>query len=264
MPVLHQILAVDQGIEADTKGALDNVKHIMALAGSKQDPMTGLSRTHKSRDPERWPDQPAETHRVQVTMTDLLANAQAALIRMFDVKFTRAAGNAQASASIILDGETILADVPVDYLLFLQGQLSSLITNVIDHIPVRSQAEEWHDQSADSNLPRGVWASAPRETESTTMDKKVLEIAKPQVIDGQPFPGQYQPYDTNMVTGKKTVVQYSGQLSVQDVQDMRQRAVDMLVAVRYAREKANMLEVDDQKAGALILGHIFGGLAARS
>lgn len=256
---LHQILAVDRGIEADTNRALDEARRILAVGG-KQDPLTGLSNTYESRDPERWPAAAAETRRVQVTTADLLASSVAALIRLFDVKLTREAGNAEAAADIIVDGEVILENVPAGYLLFLEGRVSSLITTLIDHLPVRDPAQEWHGQETDSNLPRGVYATDPRRTPTTTRDKKVQVISEPKVIDGHPFPGSYAPYDANVVTGTRTAVSYSGQLSVKDVQDLRERAARMLIAIRYAREQANTLEVHNRHAGAVILGRIFGDL----
>lgn len=254
---LHQILAVDRGIEADAKRDLDEVRRVMAVGG-KQDPLTGLSRTHKSRNPERWPDLPPETRRVQVTMADLLDGAQKALIRLFDVKYTREAGNAEAAADIVLDGEVILAGVPVNYLMFLEGQLASLIATLIDRIPVRNPAEDWHDQATDPNLPRGVWASAPRETPSTT--RETTSVTGYEATEHQP--AQIRWIETDVNTGRWNLVSYSGQLSVQDVQELRRRASRMLIAVRYAREQANMLEVENKKAGKVILGRIFGDLVS--
>lgn len=246
---------MDRGIEADTKRDLDEIRRIMAVGG-KQDPLTGLSRTHKSRDPERWPDQPPETRRVQVTMADLLATASKALARLFDIKYTREAGNVRAAADVVVGGETILEKVPAQYLLFLEAQLTSLITTLIDRIPVRDPAEDWHDQANDPNLPRGVWASAPRQTPSTT--RETTAIVGYEATEHQP--AQIKWVDTDITTGMRTLVSYSGQLSVQDVQEMRERAVRVLSAVRYAREKANMLEVENQKAGAVVLSLIFGDL----
>jgi hypothetical protein len=256
---LHQVVATDQGIAADTKGVLDRVRGVLAVGG-KQDPMTGLSRTHISRDAQRWPDEPPQNRRVQVTTAGLLADAVTALTRLLDVKLTREAGNAEAKADIVLDGEVLLADVPVGFLMFLEGQLTSLITTLIDKLPVRNPAQEWHGQETDPNLPRGVYATEPRLTPSTTKDKLVQVIAEPRVIDGHAFAGQYLPYEGDVVTGTITTIDYSGQLSVRDVQDLRERAAAVLIAVRYAREQANMLEVQPRQAGAIVLRAVFGGL----
>jgi hypothetical protein len=256
---LHQILAVDNGIEADTKRVLAQAQQIMAVGG-KQDPLTGLRRTHKSRNTEKWPDLPEESRLVQVTVPDLLGQVRKAMTALLDIKYTREAGNALASADVVVDGEPILTAVPVGMLICLENQLLSFITTVIDKIPVRDPAEEWHDQTTDPNLPRGVWASAPRNSPSTTRDRLVQVVAEPRVIDGQPFAGQYVPYEADVNTGTKTLISYSGQLSVQDVQELHERAAEVLIAVRFARQQANMLEVESKHAGAVILGLILGNL----
>jgi hypothetical protein len=252
---LHQILAVDRGVEADEKRITEEVRRVFTIGGDR-DPLTGLSRTHQSRNPEKWPDLPPETRRVQVTAADLLSQVYAAMTRLYDVKYTREAGNARAAADLIVDGETLLTGVPAGYLLFLEGRILSLINTLIDPMPVRNPAEDWHDQATDPNLPRGVWASEPRLTPSTTMEPTPL--VGYDATEHQP--AQIRWLDANVNTGTRTTVSYSGQLSVQDVQAMRERATKILTAVRYAREKANMLEVENQQAGAVILGRIFGDL----
>jgi len=62
---LQQIVAVQRGVEADTKTALDEVKRILAVGGD-QDPLTGPIRIHEPRgdDDVKQPDQ---RRRVQIT-----------------------------------------------------------------------------------------------------------------------------------------------------------------------------------------------------
>lgn len=259
---LHQIIAVDRSVEEDAKRVLAEAGRIFTVGG-KQDPLTGLLRTYKSNDTEKWPEAPAESRRVQFTTADLLAGVQTALTRLYDIKLTREAGNAAARANVTVDGEDLLEDMPVGFLMALEGQLATLIKDVIDKLPVRDPAEEWHGQETDENLPRGWFATAPRETPTTTRAPQVQILWEPnpeQIAAGYTQPAQVRPYETDVITGKKTLIQYSGQLSRRDVQELRDRASRVLTAVRYAREKANMLEVTDQPAGAKILGYILGDL----
>lgn len=251
---LHQVIAIDRGIEADAKRQLEEIKRILAIGG-KQDPLTGITRTHTSLNPERWPDQPEETRRVQVTVADLLAMARKSMIRLFDIKYTREAGNCVATADVRLDGEVILADVPLPYLLFLEARTLELIA-LIDRLPVLDPAEDWHDHEQDPNLPRGWWASAPRETLSTTRapEVQILYKATPE------HPAQVRPYETDVTTGRWRQVKFSGQLPMRAREDLRDRAVKILEAIREAREQANTLQVDDRQAGDIVLGYILGDL----
>jgi hypothetical protein len=251
---LHQVIAVERGVEADAKRGVGEIQRVLAVGGDS-DPLTGLSRTHRSLDPEHYPVQPAENRKVQLTTADLLASAAKALTRLYDLKLTREAGNALAAADVTVDGTVLLENVPIGYLLFLEGKLSELVSGLIDRLPVLDPAEEWHDHTADPALRRGVWASAPRETTSRTRvpQVQVLYDATPE------HPAQVRPYETDLITGYWTLVKYSGQLPAHVVQEIRERAVKVLEAVRAAREQANTLEVANREAGAVILGHIFGG-----
>lgn len=254
---LHQVIAVERSAEADAKRALGEAARILAVGGDS-DPLTGLSRTHRSLDPEQHPVLPPENRKVQAVTADLLASVQKAQARIFDVKLTRETGNAAARADVVVDGETILADVPPAYLLFLESRLAELIPGLIDKLPSLDPAEEWHDHTVDPVLRRGVWASAARETKSTTKLPQVQVLSPAQVIDGHAFEPKVQSYTTDQVTGYWTLVRYSGQLPAYVIQEIRERAVKLLEAVRVARERANTIEVENRKAGQVILGYVFG------
>ena len=255
---LHQVIAVERGVEADSKRSIAEIQRVLSVGGDG-DPLTGLNRTHRPRG-EDDPQLPAETRKVQFTVADLLASAQKALTRLYDLKLTREAGNAAARADVIVDGEVLLADVPLGYLLFLEGRIAELISGLADKLPVLDPAEDWHDSRTDASLPRGVWASAPRETTSKTrkVQVQVLYDATPE------HPAQVRPYETDLVTGYWTLIKFSGQLPARTVQEIRERAVKVLEAVRSARELANTLEVANREAGQVILGHIFGDAVTSS
>lgn len=248
---LHQIIAVERGVVADTEKRMAQVRHVLAVGGDK-DPLTGISRTYESRQGDEGDRLPPESRKVQVTVAELLEMARDQLTRLFDLKFTREFANCSARADIKVDGATLVEDVPAGYLLFLEAQLTQLIAQTIDKLPSLSTAEDWRNE--DPALPDGVWKSASRQTERT---KKVPQV---QVLyDATPeHPAQVRPYETDTIEGYWTVVKFSGQLPVRDVQAMRARAVKLLEAVRFAREHANSLEVTDRTAGEAVLGYVLG------
>jgi hypothetical protein len=246
---LHQIIAIERGVASDAQRRLGEITHVMSVGG-QQDPLTGISRTYRPRDADgvQLPD---EFRKVQITAETLLAGVQDSLVRLFDLKFTREYANCSARADVVVGGTTLLTDVPAGYLLFLENQLSDLITRVIDKIPVLDPAEEW---STDKALPRGVRKTPPRETTRSEIARQVqvLYEATPE------HPAQVTPYETQQVVGYWSQVKMSGQLPVSDVQAMRDRATTVLEAVKFAREAANTMEVTDRAAGAAVLGYIFG------
>src|SRR3712207_3448312 len=66
----------------------------------------------------------------------------ASLTRLFDVTATKDWANCTARADVRVEGRTILADIPVNYLLFLEKQLTDLHT-FEKKLPVLDAAESW-------------------------------------------------------------------------------------------------------------------------
>lgn len=251
---LHQIIPVERGVVAESARQLSEVQRILAIGGDR-DPLTGIVRTYRPRD-EGGVQLPDESRKVQITVPELLATVRGTLVRLFDLKFTREFANCSARANVAVAGETLLTDVPAGYLLFLENQLSDLITKLIDRLPVLDAAEEWN--GTDPALAAGVWASAPRETTRSEQVPRVQVLSPNQVIDGKAFEGKFQPYMTQEVVGYWTQVKQSGQLPPRAVQAIRARAVALLEAVKVAREAANSLEIIDREAGNAVLGYVFG------
>jgi hypothetical protein len=251
---LHQIIPVERGVVAESLKRLGEVQHILSIGGDR-DPLTGIVRTYRPRE-DGGVQLPDESRKVQTTVPELLATLQATMVRLFDLKFIREYANCSARANVVVNGETLLTDVPAGYLLFLENQISDLITKLIDRLPVLDAAEEWND--TDPALPTGVWASVPRETTRSEQVPRVQVLVPNQVIDGKAFEGKFQPYMTQEVVGYWTQVKQSGQLPPRVVQAIRARAVALLEAVKVAREAANSLEIVDREAGNAVLGFIFG------
>lgn len=248
---LHQLIAVQRGIDEETAKTLGAVKHLLAIGGD-QDPLTGLSRVYRpvTEDGDQLPPQ---ARRVQITAAELLTRVNESLTKMFNVKFSREEGNCNAKADVKVDGDTLLTDVPVGYLMFLEAQLTKIV-ELIDDIPTLNPADDWSDSAP--GLRDGVWQSAER---TTAVPKRVPQV---QVLYDatKEHPAQVRPYETEVTVGWWTTVKYSGQMDPKRQQEMRARAIKVQEAVRKAREQANRLETTNRDAAPL-LAYIFGGQA---
>lgn len=253
---LHQLIAVQTGVDEEVAKTLGSVRHLLTIEGD-QDPKTGLSRTYENK-VEGGDELPEQSRRVQITAAELVERAHTALERLFNLKFTREEGNCNARADVTVDGTTLLSDVPVGYLMFLEAQVKQIV-GMIDMIPTLNPAEEWTDTAV--GLREGLWQSRPRKTAVPRRVPQVQILSPAQVIDGQKFEPQVRPYETEVTVGWWTTVKYSGQMDPKVQQDMRARAVKVQEAVRKAREQANRLEVTDRKATPL-LDYIFTGPVA--
>jgi len=248
---LHHIVVIERGVEADTERVLDQHKRLFALGGAA-DPMKGLVRTYQPTREGGVPH-PAESKKVQVKASEVIPAIKAALTVLFNVKYTREYGNTQARADLVVDGQTLLTDVPTTYFLFLEDRLRKLRADLIARLPVLDPAEEWHWDPA-----RGIWATEPKVTESTAKVPQVQVLHPPT----REHPAQVRAYDTDEKVGEWTNVKLSGQLPADDVQAMYDRCSMLIHAVKQAREQANMAEVQDRDATP-VLDYLFGSTAAR-
>ena len=242
MPKLNQIIAVEKGTKSRTQRDLTDAYHRL----QKPALLTGISRTYQPNDDE-GEILPPESTRVQVRAEDVLREAGAALSRLFDVVATKDWANCEARADVVVDGQAVLTDVPVTYLLFLEKQLTDLQT-LIGKLPTLDAAETWtFDESAD------VWRT---EQVRTTRTKKVPR-AHVLYEATDKHPAQVETYTEDIVVGTWTKVGFSGAMPARRVNELRERVDKLMAAVKYAREEANGIEVADRRVGDAVFRYLF-------
>jgi len=240
---LNQIIALEKGVKsrsyADFTAAHQQLQKAALLAG--------ISRTYKPKDDE-GEQLPPESTRVQLRATEVVDQVKASLTRLFDVTLTKDTGNGVAKASVVVDGVTIAADVPVTYLLFLEKQLNDLMT-FVTKLPVLDAAETWsYDEATDA------YATAPTQT---TRSKKVpRNHVKAEATEKHP--AQVEMYFEDVLVGYWTTVKYSGALPQARVNELKARVVKLSEAVKVAREQANSSTVQDVEIGDRIFSYLFG------
>ena len=67
---------------------------------------------------------------MQQRADDLLRQAREKWAELWNLVYTQDVGNQQARADVVVDGQTVLANVPVTFLLFLDKQVNDLETFV--------------------------------------------------------------------------------------------------------------------------------------
>jgi hypothetical protein len=244
MAKLNQIIAVEAGIKTRAFQELTEAHHAL----QKPTLLSGISRTYQPRD-EEGETLPSEATRVQVKAEEIIRETATILTRLFDVTATKEWGNTQAHADVVVDGRVLLAQVPVPYLLFLEKQLVDLHT-FVKKLPVLDAAESWRrDESAD------VWATDPVQTVRT---KKVpRNHVKAEATDKHP--AQVELYYEDVTVGYWRTVKFSGALPASQINAMLQRVEALQQAVKFAREEANSLEVENRKIGEKVFDYLFKG-----
>ena len=239
---LSQIIAIEKGVKSKSYAELTQAHHDV----QKQPLLTGLSRTYQPKD-EDGEQLPPESTRVQVKAEDVLRQIATGLTRLFDVTATKDWANCVARADVVVEGTTLLRDVPVSYLLFLEKQLTDLHT-FIKKLPKLDAAESWtFNESAD------CWSTDPVRTIRT---KKVpRNHVKAEATDKHP--AQVEVYYEDVAIGYWTQTKFSGALPAQRVNELVERVEKLSQAVKFAREEANTFEVTDQRVGDAVFGYLF-------
>ncbi len=208
MTKLNQIIAVEKGVKSKS------LQDITAAHHKVQKPalLAGISRTYQPKD-EEGEQLPPESARVQIKAEEALREMSASLTRLFDVTATKDWANCSARADVVVDGRTIVTEVPVSYLLFLEKQLTDLHT-FVKKLPVLDASESWSlDPSTD------LWKTDPVRTIRT---KKVpRNHVKAEATDKHP--AQVDVYYEDVPIGYWTTVKFSGALPARRVNELLER-----------------------------------------
>jgi len=242
MAKLNQVIALEKGTKSRAMVDLTDAHHSL----QKVTMLAGIARTYRPRD-EEGEQYPPESTRVQLKAEAVIRKTSETLTKLFDVVAIKDWANCQAKANVVIDGQTLLFDVPATYLLFLEKQLVDLHT-FIKKLPVLDPSETWaFDQSAD------VWATEPV---MTTKTKKVpRNHIKAEATDKHP--AQVDVYYEDITVGHWRTVKFSGALPAHRVNELLSRVIKLQEAVKVAREEANAIEVRDVKVGESVLGYLF-------
>lgn len=239
---IHQLIAILQSV----KNKSGKEKTAIYQLAQKTELFKGLSRTYEPRQEEGYV-YPPESKSVQKQATELMQQFQTACTELFDLCATQEKSNTKAKASVTVDGQVILTDVPVGTLLFLEKQLADVRT-FIGKLPVLEIDQEW---IYDSN--RGCYATPPKQT------AKTKKISKPVVLyeATKEHPAQVKEVSEDIIEGTWSLINFSGALPQDQITEMLRRVDKLLKAVVIAREEANSAAIEEQQIAQPIFNYLF-------
>lgn len=241
MTKLNQIVAVRQGVQSRVHTNITALHH-NALKPAQ---MAGLSRTYQPKD-EMGDQQPSESTRVQIRTTELVAAFAKYVTELLDVTATLDYGNTHAKGDVVVDGVTLLSDVPVTYLMFLEKQLTDVGT-FFKKLQTLDPSENWTWDHLNEH-----WRTDPVQRNST---KKVPKNhVKAPATDKHP--AQVEIFTEDVVVGTWTTVKFSGAIPERDRAAMVERVHKLQDAVKRAREQANSRDVEQQKVGEVLFEYL--------
>lgn len=242
MTKLNQIIAIEKGVKASAAQELTEAYHV----AQKPQLWNGIARSYHPKD-EDGDTLPPESTRVQVSGDDLLASVSKGLARLFDVTATKDATNAVAKATVYVDQQPLIEDVPVTYLLFVEKKLTDLHT-FVSKLPVLDAADSW-----EYNEAANAYATPPTETVRTKKIPKnhVKAEATPQ------HPAQVEVYTEDVKVGTWSTIKYSGALPARRQAEILKRIEKLQQAVHFAQQEGNGTDVVDVEVGNKVFDYLF-------
>jgi hypothetical protein len=110
---LNQLIAVLQSVKANANKGKTEVSQL----SQKSTLFQGLSRTYQPREEDGFV-YPPESQKLTLKADDLIEKFVQFCSEFLDLAATQDYANTEAKASVTVDGQTIIADVPVSYLCY--------------------------------------------------------------------------------------------------------------------------------------------------
>lgn len=243
MPQLNQIIAIEKGVKSRTYSEISDLHK----RSQKASPYQGFTKKFRKKD-EDGEDYPPENKKVMLVASDILKTLAKTHTELFDVTATKDWANCEAKADVVVDGNTLIEDAPVTYLLFLEKQVTDIRT-FIDKLPTLDENEDW---TADPNS--NLFKTGKQTTHKTK------KVQRPVVLYDatEHHPAQTELITEDVIVGWWDTVKMSGAIPVPKKQELLEKVDRLLKAVKYAREKANSMEIDNRQVGGAVFGYLFG------
>lgn len=195
---------------------------------------------------------PAEHKPVQILVRTLLPEVTGEYGKYIDLDMQIEIANARAKGHVIIDGETILQDVPVTALMLLEKRLKALQAH-LEALPTQDPAVRW------------VWDSSHKAYAGpmeTTLSKRTVKSFVTVAPATEHHPEQVRDVEKEEVMGIWEKTLYTGLLDPKERNEILHRLKVLIEAVAEARIRANDIEVIPSKLGTELMAHLLKNIPA--
>jgi len=224
---LNQIIAVEKGVKSRAISKFSDLYHVL----QKPEQFTGFSKKYQSKDEEGEKLNP-ERKKVQFTVPDIIDSGYSVISDLINLTYRKDIANMKATANVVVDGDIVVANAPVTFLLFLEKQLVDVET-FIETLPVLDPTEEWEfDEEAQ------FYKTEPIVTNRTKKVPKVVVLYNAT----DKHPAQTELLQEDVIVGEWENIKHSGAIPKHKQEELLQRVRKLMIAVKNAREEANEYE----------------------
>lgn len=254
MAKLHEVLAIEQGLQAAAK----KINEETVRTFDKKDEHfveTVRTVTHFAEEDQKLDT--SESKAMVTTVFDKLLYTVGPNVRALDAYLQKEATNQKAVADITVDDKVLAAGVPATVLLRLKTRLADLRA-VYEKIPTLAPGPTW-DVDHDRRKAGGVYRSENPDVTFRTR-KTVKPIIMAPATDHHP--AQVQAVSEDVPVAKITTQHWSGMITSAQKSDLLGRIDRLLRAVKRARQRANSTEVEKRQIGKVLFDFIHADIVA--
>lgn len=236
MPKIHELIPV----EADRSAAATAmIEEATTTFTKKADHFSGIIKKVTMFDEARQGENTTDYKELVETVDGKLEHVWDILRPAIDVQLTKENSNTSplARADVIVNGVTILSDVPATALLALEKRLN-VLRQLYTTIPTLNPALPWEPDTNAAHV--GVMRTKyPQESLKTEKVMKVLTLAPAT----DKHPAQVEKYSMDENVAKVSTEYTSGLVSPATKAAWLKRITQLSTAVKEARQRANMADV---------------------
>jgi hypothetical protein len=245
MAKLHEILAVEGDLEATAKKIINEA---ISTFSKKAEHFIEMQRDLKMFNDDRSNENTSERKEMVTTVNDKLGYVKTSVSRYFDAFATKEATNQTAKANLVVNGETLLANVPATVLLGLESKLKHL-RSMYEAIPTLQPGIKWEKETTRENVYSQVKPEQKFKTEKTLKYKILHEATKEH-------PAQIETWHADDPVGQITVQHWCGMVSPAEKSKLLRRLDELIRATKQARQRANTEEAVEMNIGDTIFNYI--------
>lgn len=198
-----------------------------------------------------------EHQELTTTVGAKLKYVQKDIIRWWDAFLQKEATNQVAKADLIVDGETLVEQMPAAFYLGMEKELKQL-RKMYEAIPTLAPGTKWEPDpmSVAADGSKGVYRNANPETKIKTKQT----IAHKVIVQAtKEHPAQVEKWTDQEPVGTFTLEVVSGMISPSEKSALLGRVSKLIDAVKRARMRANDQEVVKVAIGKTLMKYIHDG-----
>jgi hypothetical protein len=243
--VASKRLSAVLGDYADTTKDMGKVRDAAYHAADRGQGWDGFTKSYQPRE-EGGVGLPPETKLVTMNANELWKEFTDSYGKLINAAATKDYANTKAKAAIIVDGTTLIDNVPAPYLLWLQKALVDFRT-FLNRMPVLPADEQWE---YDPN--RGHHVSKASKTVKTDQRAKPI-VLYPHSVE---HPAQTQLIKETEIVGDWTTTKFHGGLPRDERKRLLGNVQKLLGAVQAALAEANSVKAEAEEPFQILFDYI--------